>query len=127
SPCSMRVPLSPRPTPFPYTTLFRSSKCSCGLLVNAARYRACASRTADSPATCDIDGGHRPPLQYPSIIFCAKPIVCLRLCRAVALALSQQPVQLPHFLGRLSSASHRGLGYETVAADEHDVLLYHLV
>src|SRR5579862_6239603 len=30
--------------------------------------------TADNTATCEIAGGHRPPLQWPSRTFCAKPI-----------------------------------------------------
>src|SRR5206468_6823351 len=37
--------------------------CSGGLLLKAARCRACASRTADDPAIRDIAGAHRPPLQ----------------------------------------------------------------
>src|SRR5213592_280699 len=34
--------------------------------------------TADSPATCDIAGGHRPPLQYPSATF-SPSVVALRV------------------------------------------------
>jgi len=42
--------------------------CSGGLFLEAARYRACASRTAGDVASCWTVGGHRPPLQPPQVL-----------------------------------------------------------
>src|SRR5213595_1295145 len=41
-----------------------------------------ASVTADSPATCDIAGGHRPPLQCPKSLRGGECISPFILCRA---------------------------------------------
>src|SRR5437016_13418229 len=65
-----------------------------------------ASVTADSPATCDIAGGHRPPLQCPKSLRGGECISPFILCRA-ELALQTFRRQLRHWAEFRSACTPR--------------------
>src|SRR5947208_6730372 len=50
--------------------------------------------TADSPATCAIAGGHRPPLQCLSATFCAKLLLCEEANAVCSTRAMIQPITL---------------------------------
>src|SRR5438093_4619955 len=51
-----------------------TGRCSGGLFLEAARYRACASRTAANPAICEIADGHLLRLRAVAFAPCGPPL-----------------------------------------------------